>query len=244
MIKSYNGHAVGIRLAYDGLGNIVEQVNKLGHKIEVLSNIKSGKEATVYRVMLDSQLMAMKVYKNPEERSFKNTGSYLLGKYYKKPSERRAVAKNNSFAKKLIHKNWVKREFFMLEKLFNNGAMIPKPILQVENAIFMELLGDEHTVAPRLCDIRLSNEEAKRAQDLILKNIELFWNSGIVHADLSEYNILWWKNNPYIIDFPQSVDVRTHPNSKEIFNRDLKTIMKYFSRYGQMNANCMTIVCP
>lgn len=215
------------------LSQIIDQVNKLGHKIEMLSNIKSGKEATVYRVMLDDKLVAMKVYKNPEEINFKNSKEYLAGKFYKKPSERRAVEKNNKFAKKLIHKNWVKREFFMLEKLFNNGALIPKPILQVENAIFMELLGDINTVAPRLCDIKLSKEEAEKAFDLIINNIKIFWDLGIVHADLSEYNILWWKDNPYIIDFPQSIDVRTHPNSKEIFDRDLKNITKYFSKYKQ-----------
>ncbi|MBI5358503.1 hypothetical protein HZB69_02640 [Candidatus Amesbacteria bacterium] len=231
--KSYNGHTMGMQLAYDGLNNIIEQVSKLGHKIEIFSNIKSGKEETVYRVILDDQLVAMKVYKNPEEINFKNTSEYLTGKFYKRLSERKAVAKNNKFAKKLKHKNWVKREFFMLEKLFNNGAMIPKPILQVEDAIFMELLGDEFTVAPRLCDIRLSTDEAMRTKDLILKNMELFWNSGIVHADLSEYNILWWKDNPYIIDFPQSIDVRTHPNSKELFNRDILAVQKYFSKYGQ-----------
>ncbi len=232
-IRSYDSHAMGIRLAHDGLDHVIEQGNKLGHKIEILSNVKSGKEATVYRVILDGQLVAMKLYKDPDEINFKNTGAYLFGKYYKRPSERKAITKNNKFAKKLKHRNWVKREFFMLEKLFDNRAMIPKPILQVENAIFMELLGDEYTVAPRLCDIHLSNIEAKKALDLILKNINLFWNLGIVHADLSEYNILWWKNNPYIIDFPQSIDIRTHPNSKEFFDRDLKTILKYFSKFEQ-----------
>lgn len=235
MTVSYSSHAMGIQLAYDGFNNIIEQVRKLGHEIEIISNIKSGKEATVYRVKLDGQLVAMKVYKNPEEINFKNSKEYLAGKFYKKLSERRAVEKNNKFAKKLIHKNWVKREFFMLEKLFNNGALIPKPILQVENAIFMELLGDEYTVAPRLCDIGLSDNEVKNALNLILKNIELFWDLGVVHADLSEYNILWWKDNPYIIDFPQSIDVRTHPNSKEFFDRDLKNITKYFSKYNISN---------
>lgn len=233
MISSYDSHAMGIRLAYDGFNNIIEQVRKLGHEIEIISNIKSGKEATVYRALLDDQLVAMKVYKNPEEINFKNTDEYLEGKFYKKLSERKAIAKNNKFAKKLRHKNWIKREFFMLEKLFNNGAMIPKPILEVENAIFMELLGDEHIVAPRLCDVVLTSDEAKKSLDLILKNIKLFWDLGIVHADLSEYNILWWNNNSYIIDFPQSIDVRTHPNSKEFFDRDLKNITKYFSKYKQ-----------
>jgi RIO kinase 1 len=218
-------------MTMNDIDNIVEQVKKLGHEIKILSNIKSGKEAVVYRAILGGQLVAMKLYKNPDEIRFKNTGDYLFGKFYKKPSERKAIAKNNKFAKKLKHKNWVKREFFMLEKLFDSGAMIPKPILQIENAIFMELLGDEYVVAPRLCDISLRSDEAEKALDIILKNIELFWNFGIVHGDLSEYNILWWKNNPYIIDFPQSIDVRTHPNSKEIYDRDLKTILKYFSKY-------------
>src|SRR3990167_5217533 len=169
--------------------SIIEQVNKLGHKFEIISNIKSGKEATVYRVMLDNHLVAMKLYKNPDQISFKNTNDYLTGKFYKKLSERKAVAKNNKFGKKLKHKNWVKREYFILEKLYDNSAIIPKPICQVENAIFMELLGDRYTVAPRLCDIHLNEDEVKVARDLVLKNIDLFWNLGIVHADLSEYNI-------------------------------------------------------
>lgn len=221
----------------EDLCQIIEQVKKSGHKLEVLSNIKSGKEATVYRVILDGNLVAMKIYTNPEERSFKNMGTYLLGKYYKKPSERRAVAKNNKFAKKLRHKNWVKREFFMLQKLFNNGAIIPRPILQVDNAIFMELLGDINVVAPRLCDIEFNKGEAEKAFKLILNSMKIFWEFGIVHADLSEFNILWWRENPYIIDFPQSVDRRTHPNPREILERDIKNIVNYFSKYQDINYN-------
>jgi RIO kinase 1 len=216
----------------DDIGRIIEQANKLGHKIEVLTNIKSGKEATVYGAMLDNQLVAMKLYKNQEEISFKNTGTYLLGKYYKKLSERRAIAKNNKFAKKLKHKNWVRREFFMLQKLFNSGAIIPKPILQIDDAIFMELLGDINVVAPRLCDIELNSKEAEKAFTLVLKSMEIFWNFGIVHADLSEYNILWWKDKPHIIDFPQSIDRRTHPNPREILERDLVHVVKYFGKYN------------
>lgn len=221
----------------EDLGQINEQVRKSGHKLEILSNIKSGKEATVYRVMLDENLVAMKVYTNPEERSFKNTDTYLLGKYYKNPSERRAVAKNNKFAKKLRHKNWVKREFFMLQKLFNSGATIPKPILQIDNVIFMELLGDINIVAPRLCDIVLNNDEAEKAFKLTLNSMKIFWEFGIVHADLSEFNILWWKDSPYIIDFPQSIDRRTHPNPKEILGRDIKNVVNYFSKYQEINYN-------
>ncbi len=114
--------------------HIIEQARKLGHKIEIGSNIKSGKEATVYRARLDDHLVSVKIYKKPEERNFKNTGAYLLGKYYQRASERKAVAKKNKFAKKLKHENWVKHEFFMLQKLFASGANIPKPILQIDDA--------------------------------------------------------------------------------------------------------------
>lgn len=219
------------------LNHIIEQAIKLNHKIEVFSNIKSGKEATVYKAILDSHFVAMKVYKNPEERSFKNAGAYLMGKYYRRPSERKAIAKNNKFAKKLKHENWVKREFFMLKKLFDRGANIPKPILQIDNTIFMELLGDKHSVAPRLCDIVLNKNDAQRAFDLVLRSVEIFWDFGIVHADLSAYNILWWKSNPYIIDFPQSIDKRMHPNPREILERDLRNIVKYFSKHIKIDLN-------
>lgn len=217
------------------LDHIIEQAQKLGHKIEIGLNIKSGKEATVYRAKLDGHLVAAKIYKKPEERNFKNSGAYLLGKYYRRSSERRAVAKNNRFAKKLKHENWIRREFFMLQKLFDNGAKIPQPILQIEDAIFMELLGTENMVAPRLCDIELDKSEVEDAFNSIIKSMKTFWDFGIIHADLSEFNILWWKSKPYIIDFPQAVDKRTHSNPKEILSRDIANIGKYFSKYKDID---------
>lgn len=215
----------------NSVDHIIDQASQLNHKVEVLSNIKSGKEAQVYRVILDNHLVAMKLYKKPEERNFKNTNAYLLGKYYRRPSERKAMAKNNKFAKRLKHENWVKREFFILQKLYEGGASIPRPILQIDDAIFMELLGDENAVAPRLCDIKLSKEEAEKIFHDVLKSMKIFWDFGIVHADLSEFNILWWQGKPYIIDFPQSIDTRMHPNVREILDRDIKNVAKYFSKY-------------
>ncbi|MBU0660651.1 hypothetical protein KKG22_00560 [Patescibacteria group bacterium] len=210
---------------------IIEEVNRLNHKIEMVSNVKSGKEATVYKVLLDDKPVAMKVYKKPEERSFKNTGQYLMGKYYKKPSERKAVAKGNKFAKKLKYQNWVRREYFMLEKLYELGAKIPKPILHIEDVIFMEFLGNQDFVAPRLCDVSLAKNEAENAYKKVLDTMIVFWNFGIVHADLSEYNILWWNNEPYIIDFPQAIDKRTNPNADEILDRDLRNITNFFGKF-------------
>lgn len=215
----------------DEIQKLFDEVKRLNHKIEMVSVVKSGKEAIVYKVRLDNQLVAMKLYKKPEERSFQNTEQYLIGKHYKKSSHRKAILKGNKFSQKLKHENWVKREFFMLEKLYGLGAKIPKPIIQIEDAIFMEFLGEDEVVAPRLCDIDLTVSEAKKIFEKIITNMLIFWNFGIVHADLSAYNILWWKNDPYIIDFPQAIDKRTHPNSEEILDRDLKNITKYFSKF-------------
>ena len=215
--------------------NILEKAKLLNHEIEIISDIKSGKEAVVYSVLLNGELIALKLYKNPEERSFKNTNQYLLGKYYKNTSHRKAIEKGNKFSKKLKHENWVKREFFMLEKLYALGAKIPKPILHIENGIFMELLGDTETVAPRLSDLELTKTQAKKAFNKIIESMQIFWDFGIVHADLSQYNILWWKDEPYIIDFPQSINKKTHPNASELLERDLKNISNYFGKYIEID---------
>lgn len=217
--------------------SIIDQAKKLNHQIELIGHAKSGKEAIVYRVLLDGQPAAMKVYKNPEKRTFKNTGDYLLGKFYRESSHRKAIKKGNKFAKKLKHENWIKREFFMLQQLHKLGAKIPEPFLQIDNAILMQFLGDDENIAPRLCDIVLSKTEAQNVFDLIIKTVLIFWNFGIVHADLSAYNILYWNNEPYIIDFPQVIDRRNHPNSTEILNRDLKNIYQYFSKFIEIDFN-------
>jgi len=219
----------------DGLQIILDQVKKLGQEMKIISVIKSGKEATVYRVFLNGELAAMKVYKNPEERDFKNTGRYLEGKNYLTSSHRKAVAKGNRFSKRLKHENWIKREFFLLEKLYKLGAKIPKPILQIEKAIFMEFLGDSENVAPRLCDIELTKKEACRAFGSIIETVLVFWNFGIVHADLSEYNILWWHKEPYVIDFPQAIDKRSHPNPFGLLERDLKNLTRFFNKFIEVD---------
>ena len=215
--------------------SIREKAIHLGHTLEIKEPIKSGKEATVYRAILDGKGVAMKLYKPPEERTFRNTDAYLLGKFYKNTSERKAIKKKNTFGKKLLHANWIRREYFMLEKLFSLGASIPKPILHIESAIFMELLGNETETAPRLCDMRFSEDDASSTLDTVLESMRIFWEFGIVHADLSEYNILFWKGKPYIIDFPQAINRKEHPNAEEMLIRDLRNVMKFFRKFTEVD---------
>lgn len=211
--------------------SIIEQAKALGHQVEIISHIKSGKEASVFRVLLNGELVAMKMYKSPGERSFKNDDSYLAGKFYKTASERRAVAKKNKFGRALKYDNWIKREFFLLQKFYEAGASLPRPIIQIGNAVFMQLLGDRDEIAPRLVDVELTADEAARAFETILSAVKIFYDLGVVHGDLSAYNILWWESRPYIIDFPQSIDVRLNPDAHSVLVRDLENVMSYFNRY-------------
>ncbi len=196
--------------------------------------IKSGKEATVFVVLNDGKPLALKVYVDPSFRSFKNNIKYLEGKYFRKPSEKKAVLKGNKFGKSLIHRSWVRREFFLLEKLHELEANVPKVYAWTKDSILMEFIGNE-TTAPRLVDIILTEDQSCKAFDLILKDIDLLLQCGIVHGDLSSYNILWWKEKPWIIDLPQAIDIRQNPNRNSLLKRDIDNIISYFTEYFEIN---------
>lgn len=213
------------------LQSIIEEVERTGHGLKIFSEIKKGKEAILYKGFFDQKVVAIKVYIDPEQRAFKETGEYLEGKYYQRSSHKKAIAKGGKFGKKKRHENWIKREFYTISELYKRGADVPQPLLQIENGMIMEYFGDSVESAPRLIDVDLSEKEANIFFEIILKNIKLFWNAGIVHGDLSPYNILWWNNKPIIIDFPQSIDIRTHPNPLKILERDLANIIKHFRKY-------------
>lgn len=207
----------------------------MGHQIDVLFVVKSGKEATVYKIRLDGEELALKLYKDPAKRLFQNVNPYLEGKFYRQPSHRRAIKKNSRYGRKLKQENWVKREYHLLEKIFEAGGSVPKPVLQIENAIIMQYIGYNEKFAPALVEFEIENNQAERLWQEIMENIGLFWSLGIVHGDLSAYNILVWEDRPYIIDFPQAVDARTNPEAEELLQRDLENLNRYFKDYLELD---------
>ena len=136
--------------------------------------------------------------------------------------------KRNKFGRDLAQKLWVKSEFYLMNKLYDQKANIPMPVAMSSNAVLMEYIGDEQTSAPRLKDVTLDKSEAEAVYKKLLHNIELFYKSGIVHGDLSAYNVLYWQGKVYIIDFPQALDIRNNPNVVEALQRDKANIHKWY----------------
>jgi len=219
---------------YD-LEETIKDFNSKNLYFEVLNVVKSGKEAVVYRVSINNDLYALKLYKNVKVRSFKNTQEYVANKYIRSPNLRRAVALKNAIGTEFMQKGWVKREFVMLSKLYDTGCNIPKPVAFSNNALIMEFVGDKNQPAPNLKNVEFTPDQAKESFELVLENMRRFIDCGIVHSDLSEYNILWWENMPFIIDFPQSVHIKENPNAREMLKRDVHNVCKFFGRFTPLN---------
>ncbi len=212
------------------LEEAISQLKSKKLNIDYVKQLSSGKEATVYLVLYENRLLALKVYKNHLTRSFKNTQDYVAGKYLRRFSERKAIRKKNRFGKDLQHKLWVKREFYLLKKIYEKGVNIPEPIEMTNNAILMEYIGDYNNPAPLLKDVKLTYDEKSQIYKKIIDFINIMYEAGVVHGDLSEYNILFWDNEPYFIDFPQSLDIRNNPNSDWILDRDRANIEKWYHK--------------
>lgn len=217
------------------LPEIIKEYNKKGYIFTDLAEVRSGKEATVYHTVGGDTLYALKIYTDPENRDFKNAGDYLEGKFIKSHSLRKGIAKGSKFAKKASHNNWIKREFALLKKLQDLDAGTPTVFDCGTSSILMEFIGDENGPASRLVDISLDTESAKEGFESILNFIRKALDAGIVHSDLSAYNILVWNDKLYVIDLPQAVDIRQSPNVEKLLKRDIDNVISYFKKYMEIN---------
>lgn len=210
--------------------NFIDSWLKKYPDIKIIRNIKSGKEATVFLIETGDQFRCLKVY-DRLSMATKANSVYLLVKWFKEPSVRKSITNGNKFSQDLLKKLWVKREYYLLKKLSQKGVNLPKVFDYNNNSIMMEYLGTLNLSAPLIKDIDFSPDLAKLAFDEIIKSIKIFIKNGIVHADLSEFNILWWQDKPFIIDFPQAVDIRSNPNYKLLLRKDINHIVTFFSKW-------------
>jgi RIO kinase 1 len=203
---------------------------------EVEETLKSGKEATVYRCKAQPHtgvdFFAVKVYRERENRNFKNSSVYEEGRVILDAHARRAVKKKTAFGREAQSGLWVGYEYEHLKTLHKAGADIPRPYVQAGNAILMEYLGDARAAAPVLNHVELEDHEVRPLFEQVMRNIELWLKHNLIHSDLSAYNILYWDGRLKIIDFPQAVDPRFNTNALTLLKRDIENVCRYFNRYG------------
>jgi RIO kinase 1 len=148
------------------------------------------------------------------------------------PGMLKARHKRSVYGEQIRHQSWIAYEFQTLRTLCAAGADVPQPYEMGENAILMSYIGDEAVAAPTLNTVSLDPEEARQLFERLLHNVEIMLAHGIVHGDLSAYNVLYWEGEITLIDFPQVVSPSGHRNAYQIFTRDIVRVCEYFARQG------------
>jgi RIO kinase 1 len=208
--------------------------------------LKSGKEAEVFLVERRSAdgscLLAHKRYRPryPGQGELRELG-FQRGTIYRadtvyaagwalKRRERLAISRGSRFGEQFAASLWPVNEMAMLERAWAAGASVPYPVERTDDGILMEFVGDRRSAAPRLVQAGLSRDEARDAADQLIASLHALSSTNIVHADLSAYNILWWRGRLVIIDFPQAVEALSNPHSADLLYRDLQNIGGWFAR--------------
>ncbi|MGN2669894.1 PA4780 family RIO1-like protein kinase [Aliivibrio fischeri] len=200
---------------------------------EVLTQLMSGKEASVYIVRSGDNIQCAKVYKEIEQRSFKQAVAYREGRKVKNSRRARAMEKGSKFGRDEQEKVWQNAEIDALYKLSEAGVRVPTPYGCFDGVLLMALVTDDDgSVAPRLNDVTLTKEQAIRDHDLMIQYVTRMLCAGIVHGDLSEFNVLVDHLGPVIIDLPQAVDASANNNAKWMLERDVNNMTTYYGQFA------------
>ena len=200
---------------------------------EVVSQLMSGKEAEVYVVRSMGELRCAKVYKDSDHRSFSSQASYQEGRKVKNSRQARAMGKNSKFGRKELEGAWQNAEVNALQRLAAAGVRVPKIYNFSGGILLMELVADDNgNSAPRLNDVRLTPEQARDCHRTMITQIVLMLCAGLVHGDLSEYNVLVGGEGLVIIDLPQAIDAAGNNNAADMLKRDVANMTAYFGRFA------------
>jgi len=200
---------------------------------EVIRQLMSGKEAAVYVVRCGSEIRCAKVYKDVDKRSFKKAVQYQEGRKVRNSRRARAMEKHSKFGKNQQEEVWQSAEVDALYRLADANVRVPKPYGCYNGVLLMELITDgDGEVAPRLTDVSMSPEKAMEDHALVMKYVMRMLSVGIVHGDLSEFNVLVDQNGPVIIDLPQAVDAAGNNHAQMMLERDVNNITNYYAQYA------------
>jgi RIO kinase 1 len=200
---------------------------------EVLRSLKSGKEATVYLVRAGTQTRCAKVYKDLAQRSFQKRAQYQEGRAVRGSRQARAMSKSTSFGRKEQEAAWKNAEVDALYQLAAAGVRVPKPYGYFDGVLVMELVADaEGHPAPRLGEVELSAETALEYHDFLIRQVVRMLCVGLVHGDLSEFNVLVDPDGPVIIDLPQAVNAAGNNAAFAMLERDVNNLRSSLARFA------------
>jgi RIO kinase 1 len=200
---------------------------------EVMRQLMSGKEATVYVVRSGDDIRCAKVYKEASERSFKQAVAYQEGRRVKNSRQARAMEKGTRYGRKMAEEVWQNAEVDALYKLANAGVRVPKPYVCFEGVLLMELVTDaDGNAAARLNDTPLDHALALQYHAYLLKQVIIMLQAGVIHGDLSEYNILVDEHGPVIIDLPQAIDAAASSVAAGMLERDVDNLANFFGTHA------------
>jgi RIO kinase 1 len=200
----------------------------------VSRQLMSGKEAMVFVVQSGGETRCAKVYKEATQRSFRQAVDYTENRKVKNSRQARAMAKGTKFGRESQEAAWQSAEVDALYRLANAGVRVPKPHNFFEGVLLMELVVDAHgDAAPRLNDVLFTPEEAKQHHATLVVEVVRMLCAGIVHGDLSEFNILLAEDGPVIIDLPQAVDAAGNNHARRMLLRDVVNLRNFFGRFAK-----------
>jgi RIO kinase 1 len=200
---------------------------------EVLRSLKSGKEATVYLVRSGAHLRCAKVYRDMAQRSFQKRAQYQEGRKVRGSRQSRAMSKSTSFGRREQETAWKNAEVEALYQLVAAGVRVPRPLGFFDGVLIMELVADAAgDPAPRLGEVELSAETARDYHGVLVRQVVLMLCLGLIHGDLSEFNVLLAPDGPVIIDLPQAVNAAGNNAALAMLERDVNNLRSTLGRFA------------
>jgi RIO kinase 1 len=200
---------------------------------EVLRSLKSGKEATVYLVRSGPHTRCAKVYRNMAQRSFQKRARYQEGRAVRGSRQARATAKSTSFGRREQEAAWKNAEVDALYQLVGAGVRVPRPVGFFDGVLIMELIADiEGDPAPRLGEVELSPDTAREYHRRLIRDVVRMLCIGLIHGDLSEFNVLVAPDGPVIIDLPQAVNAAGNNGAFAMLERDINNLRSTLGRFA------------
>ncbi len=214
---------------------VPESLERLLHEgivEQVIRPLMSGKEAHVYLVVSGGEERVAKIYKDAQQRSFQNRADYTEGRKTRNSRDQRAIDKRSAHGRSKVEEGWRSNEVDMIYRLRAAGVRVPAPHHFVDGVLIMELVRDQRgEPAPRLAEVEFAAAEARVVFEHLIKEVQRTLCAGVVHGDLSDFNVLLAWDGPVIIDFPQAVDAARNQSARRLLFRDVDNLHRFAARF-------------